>query len=220
MRRVDAKLCTAAEAVARIRSHATVACGGFVGCAHPEALSAALEERFLATSSPRDLQLYYAAGQGDRRARGLNHLAHEGLLRRVIGGHWGLCPGLGALALAEKIEAFSLPQVCLLLCAVAVLVLISLLRQGVLSQLLRDTAAGRPGAISTVGLDTCVDPRFDGGALNDKTPRDMVSLMEMDGREMLHYQPVPIDVVRLLTLLVLACANLLTLLAPLCCRRR
>jgi propionate CoA-transferase len=172
---VKQKVVSASDAAALIKDGDTLTTSGFVGIGVPDELLNAIETRFLETGGPRDLSLVFAAGQGDGKERGLNRLGHEGLLRRVIGGHWGLIPKIAALATAGKIEAWNLPQGCI-------------------SQLYRDVAAGKPGMLSRVGLETFVDPRQDGGRVNDISTEDVVELMSIAGEEMLFYHAPKITV--------------------------
>ncbi|RVU46147.1 acyl CoA:acetate/3-ketoacid CoA transferase [Rubrivivax rivuli] len=181
---------SADEAAALVQPGWTVASAGFVGAGHAEAVTEALERRFLATGLPRDLTLVYSAGQGDRGRRGVNHFGNPGMVQAVCGGHWRSATRLSALALTEGCAAWNLPQ-------------------GVITHLYRAIAAGQPGLLSRVGLHTFVDPRgaldgrYQGGALNQRAlaaqalpvaqgGRHWVEAVTLRGEDFLFYPAFPI----------------------------
>lgn len=166
---------TADEAAKLVQDGQTVVTSGFVGSGCPEALTKALERRFLETGEPRNLTLFYPAAQGNRDGSGADHFAHEGMTKRVIAGHWNLAPALGKLVIENKIEGYNLPQ-------------------GTLSQLCRDIAAHKIGTITHVGLNTFVDPRKQGGKLNEITKENIVELVEILGQEKLLYKAMPLNI--------------------------
>ena len=167
---------SAAQAVALIKNGDTVGLiGGGGGLLEADGIYAALEASFRATDEPRDLTVVHALGSGDKKARGMNRFAHEGLVRRVIGGHWVWSPRMQQLARDEKIEAYVLPG-------------------GVVTQLFREIGAGRPGLLTHVGLGTFVDPRIEGGKMNRRATDDLVELIELGGEKYLRYKPFPVNV--------------------------
>jgi propionate CoA-transferase len=173
--RRTSKVVPAKEAGRLIKDGDTVATGGFCGAGFAEDLAIHLEERYLETKKPKGLTLVYAAGQGDYVDRGLNHFGQEGLVRKAVGGFYGAAPKLSRFVIENKIEAHNFPQ-------------------GVISHIFRDIAAHKPRTITTIGLETFVDPRYGGGKTNAMTTDDLVELVEFDGKEYLAYKTFPIDV--------------------------
>ena len=166
-----------AEAVGAIPDGSTVATDGFTMMGVAEGVLAEIERQFLRRGHPRDLTVVHAAGQSNR-VGGFEHFAHPGLVRRVVGPHWGLMPKMSAFLATDEVEAFCLPQ-------------------GQLSALYRAIAAGRPGILSCIGLGTFVDPRLDGGRINARarlTADGYVDLVHIDGEPYILYRSFPIDV--------------------------
>jgi len=169
------KVISAQDAIAIVQDEDVLATAGYGGNGTPDQLVVALEKRFLETGSPKNLTLVFAGGQGDGKAKGLNRLGREGLLRRVIGGHYGLIPEIEKLAVENRIEAYNIPE-------------------GVITHLYRDIASGKPGTLSQVGLGTFVDPREEGGKVNEITKEEIVELVEIGGTQSLFYKAFPINV--------------------------
>ncbi|GII95545.1 acyl CoA:acetate/3-ketoacid CoA transferase [Sinosporangium siamense] len=170
------RVLTAAQAAELVQDDDTLLIGGSGGGhAVPESILAALEDRFLASESPQRLTALHPVGLGDEDRLGVGHLAHEGLLKRVVCGAFTDAPKVAAMAAADTIEAYTLPQ-------------------GALSQLMREMAAGRPGLVTKVGLHTFVDPRSLGGRQSASATEDLIELVEFDGQEWLRYKPFRPDV--------------------------
>mgnify|MGYP005761971027 FL=1 len=164
---MNVKVITSAQAAAMIEDGKTLCSQGMGGNDVAEELMLELEKRFLETGSPRHIGWIHSSGQGDKGDRGLNHIAHEGLLDWIIGGHFGPATKIQTMIAQNKVKAYNLPQ-------------------GVISHMFRDMAAGRP-TVTRIGLETFVDPRIEGGKLNEITTEDIVELMELDGTEYLRY---------------------------------
>lgn len=169
------KIVSAREAVDLIQNQDTMVVSGFVGTGIPEKLLIELENKFIKENQPTGLTLIYTAGIGDRKDKGMNRLGHENLVKKVIGGHWGLVPKLSQLAVQGKIQGYNLPQ-------------------GVIAHMYRDSAAKKPRTITSVGLGTFVDPRLEGGKINDITTEDIVHLINFDGKDYLAYKTMPINI--------------------------
>ena len=173
------KRITAAQAAALVKDGCTLATTGFNGFGCPEDLMMALAEQYDQTGHPLDLTLVKCTSQGDGKGRGISRLAEKpGLFRELIVSHMGYDPGLRKIVQEEKAACYMLPL-------------------GNLMKLFQAIAGGLPGAIATTGLGTFADPRNGGGKINQKAKdagREVVSLVELGGKECLFYPAFPIDV--------------------------
>ncbi|MGK7396825.1 MAG: acyl CoA:acetate/3-ketoacid CoA transferase [Candidatus Cyclobacteriaceae bacterium M3_2C_046] len=173
---MHSKIITADQAISKIKDQDRIAIGGGgAGHAVPDRLMQELGHQFRSSGHPARLTIVHPCGLGDNDQRGLNHLAREGLADTVIGGFWGNAPSMVALAQAGKVKGYNFPQ-------------------GVLEHLMRATAGKEDGLLTKTGLHTFVDPRYEGGKINNATRTDLVHLVEIRGQEYLFYQALPVDV--------------------------
>src|SRR5690349_12338913 len=165
---------SAREAVELVRDGDTLIVeGSGGGLIEPDLLLKSLGERFRETQTPANLTLVHTTGIGDRAGSGMDHLAQPGMVRRAIGGNWGMAPEMSRMALAGAFEAYNFPQ-------------------GVMAQMCREMAGRRPGVTTHVGIGMFCDPRIEGGKLNSITTEDLVEVVTLGGKEWLHYTaPVP-----------------------------
>ncbi|TSA14232.1 acyl CoA:acetate/3-ketoacid CoA transferase [bacterium] len=172
-----AEVCTAKQAILKIKDDSVLVSTGFRWASSPELLLSELRKRFDETGSPKGLTLVFSSAQGDSsKPNGLEHLSVPGLLKRVIGGFWGTIPQLMRLALENKIEAYNFPQ-------------------GQISALYRAIASGSPGVLTKVGIETYMDPREEGGRLNSITPDRYLQIVKIRDEEWMLYESFPVDVV-------------------------
>ncbi len=183
------RICTAHEAVAQIDNGMTLASSGFRYAGAPESLLAALGSRHASTGAPRDLTLLFSSAQGNNDGTGLDCLASPGLLKRVIGGFFGVTPNLARLVEQNKIEAYNWPQ-------------------GVMTRLYHAISAAQPGVLTRTGLGTFVDPRNGGGRMNAVTQQLLNLVVEIDGQDYVLYKSLPIDVCLLRLTSADTCGNL------------
>lgn len=167
---------TAEDAVALVDPGDVLWVGGSGGgLVEPDLLLKSLGDRFRETGTPAGITVVHTTGIGDRKGAGMDHLSEPGLVTRAVGGNWGMAPRMSKMAMSNEFAAYNFPQ-------------------GVMAQMCREVAGGRVGVITHVGLGTFCDPRVSGGRLNAKATEDLVQVIEIDGRELLHYRPVLPDV--------------------------
>jgi propionate CoA-transferase len=146
-----------------------------------EEIARAIAKRYEKTGHPKGLTLVLGSAGGNHKegneGKGPHTLGIEGLVTRYIGAHMHGSPNIGKLIQNNKMLSYCFPQ-------------------GVVVQLLREIAAKRPGILSKVGLGTFVDPRLEGGKLNELTRNapDLNEIVTFNGEEYIWYKPFPIHV--------------------------
>jgi acyl CoA:acetate/3-ketoacid CoA transferase len=177
-----AKVITLDEIGRLLPDRAVVSVSSSSGLGCPDASLCAIGRHFESHDVPRELTTLHPIAAGDMYGiDGIDHLAQPGLLKRVIAGSYPSGPSsmpspkIWQMIAENTVEAYNIPS-------------------GILYHLHREAAAGRPGVLTKVGLDTFLDPRRQGGKMNDATREDLIQVVEFDGQEWLYMRSIPVDV--------------------------
>jgi propionate CoA-transferase len=173
------KIVSAAVAVNAIPDGAAVAVNSSSGLCCPDAVLKALGERFDSEGSPRNLTMLHPIAAGDMfGVKGIEHIAKEGLISRIIAGSYPSGPSssepplIWQLLGADRIAAYNVPS-------------------GIMFDMMREAAAKRPGVITKIGLDTFADPDHEGCAMNGKAKVwPIVRKIEFDGTDWLYFPAI------------------------------
>ena len=177
------KLVSAAAAVARIKDGAvvTVSSSSALGC--PDKVLGALGQRFRDEGHPQGITTIHPIAAGDMYGvKGMEHLAQDGLLARVIAGSYPSGPSnlpmpeIWHMITEDRVAAYNVPS-------------------GILFDMHRDVAARRPGVLTKVGLMTFVDPVREGCAMNERgAAAPIVHRVAFGGEDWLHFPNIVPDV--------------------------
>ena len=177
------KIKSAREAADLIADNAVIAVNSSSGLCCPDAVLAAIGQRFDDTGAPRDLTSVHPIAAGDMFGTpGTDHIAKPGLLTKIIGGSYisgpskAEPPKIWQMIIAEQLAAYNVPS-------------------GIVFDMLREGAAHRPGVLTKVGLDTFVDPELEGCAMNDMARASPIVRREhFDGEDWLYFRSIRPDV--------------------------
>ena len=168
---VKSKIISMDKALDLIKDGAVMASSGFIMAGTAESVLKSLGERYKETGHPANLTMVFAASAGNGEGLGCDHLCQDGMIKRIIGGHFGLCPNMGKYIADNKCEAYNFPL-------------------GIVPALYRGAIQGHTFELSKVGIGTFIDPRIEGGKLNSATKENIIKVVDVDGEEYLSY-PIP-----------------------------
>lgn len=168
-----------AEAAALIPDNAVVSVSSSSGLGCPDMMLKAIGERFDETGHPQNITTLHPIAAGDMSGiRGVDYIAKKGLLKKILAGSYPSGPSsaepplIWQMITNNEIPAYNIPS-------------------GILFDMHREAAARRPGVLTKVGLDTFVDPKRQGTAMNDKAREaPVVKRVSFEGEDRLYFPAI------------------------------